>query len=93
MKIGRNDPCHFGSGQKYKKCCVAKDEAAAASERAALAAARAAATAEAEAAADAAEGDTPKPGKTAGARPTGASPQRPKVSTQPTPQLHRRKAV
>lgn len=20
-KIGRNDPCHCGSGQKYKKCC------------------------------------------------------------------------
>ena len=28
MKIGRNDPCHCGSGQKYKKCCAAKDEAA-----------------------------------------------------------------
>jgi hypothetical protein len=24
-KIGRNDPCHCGSGQKYKKCCLAKD--------------------------------------------------------------------
>lgn len=21
MKIGRNDPCPCGSGQKYKKCC------------------------------------------------------------------------
>jgi uncharacterized protein YecA (UPF0149 family) len=20
-KIGRNDPCHCGSGKKYKKCC------------------------------------------------------------------------
>ena len=28
MKTGRNDPCHCGSGQKYKKCCEAKDEAA-----------------------------------------------------------------
>lgn len=27
-KIGRNDPCHCGSGKKYKKCCMAKDEAA-----------------------------------------------------------------
>lgn len=26
-KLGRNDPCHCGSGQKYKKCCLAKDEA------------------------------------------------------------------
>lgn len=21
-KIGRNDPCYCGSGQKYKKCCM-----------------------------------------------------------------------
>ena len=21
-KIGRNDPCHCGSGKKYKKCCL-----------------------------------------------------------------------
>jgi tetratricopeptide (TPR) repeat protein len=27
-KPGRNDPCHCGSGAKYKKCCLAKDEAA-----------------------------------------------------------------
>jgi hypothetical protein len=20
-KLGRNDPCHCGSGQKFKKCC------------------------------------------------------------------------
>ena len=24
MKIGRNDPCHCGSGKKYKKCCMQK---------------------------------------------------------------------
>jgi methionyl aminopeptidase len=24
VKIGRNDPCPCGSGQKYKKCCMAK---------------------------------------------------------------------
>jgi len=22
VKIGRNDPCHCGSGKKYKKCCM-----------------------------------------------------------------------
>ena len=22
LKIGRNDPCHCGSGKKYKKCCI-----------------------------------------------------------------------
>jgi tetratricopeptide (TPR) repeat protein len=27
-KPGRNEPCHCGSGNKYKKCCLAKDEAA-----------------------------------------------------------------
>lgn len=31
---GRNDPCHCGSGKKYKRCCRDKDEAA---EREALA--------------------------------------------------------
>ena len=28
-KIGRNDPCACGSGKKYKKCCMASDEAVA----------------------------------------------------------------
>ena len=23
---GRNEPCHCGSGKKYKHCCLAKDE-------------------------------------------------------------------
>lgn len=27
MKVGRNDPCPCGSGSKYKKCCLPKDEA------------------------------------------------------------------
>lgn len=27
QKLGRNDPCHCGSGLKYKKCCLNKDEA------------------------------------------------------------------
>lgn len=26
-KIGRNDQCHCGSGKKYKKCCIDKDQA------------------------------------------------------------------
>ena len=26
MKIGRNDPCPCGSGQKYKKCCGSEQE-------------------------------------------------------------------
>jgi hypothetical protein len=28
-QLGRNDPCHCGSGRKYKQCCLEKDEAAA----------------------------------------------------------------
>ena len=32
-KIGRNDPCPCGSGQKYKRCCLPRDQAAAAAER------------------------------------------------------------
>jgi len=40
IKIGRNDPCHCGSGQKYKRCCQDKDEAAARAARAAAEAAK-----------------------------------------------------
>ena len=28
MNLGRNDPCHCGSGKKYKKCHLAEDERA-----------------------------------------------------------------
>ncbi|MGE5245141.1 MAG: SEC-C metal-binding domain-containing protein [Betaproteobacteria bacterium] len=31
---GRNEPCHCGSGRKYKHCCLEKDEAEAAAARA-----------------------------------------------------------
>ena len=24
--VARNDPCHCGSGKKYKKCCLPKEE-------------------------------------------------------------------
>jgi hypothetical protein len=27
MKVGRNQPCHCGSGRKYKQCCLTKDGA------------------------------------------------------------------
>lgn len=26
-RVGRNDPCPCGSGQKYKKCCLLKEQA------------------------------------------------------------------
>jgi len=38
-KTGRNDPCPCGSGKKYKRCCLAKDAAAARTARANQAAA------------------------------------------------------
>jgi tetratricopeptide (TPR) repeat protein len=44
IKTGRNDPCHCGSGKKYKRCCLQKDQIA---ESAALAQAAAAKAAEA----------------------------------------------
>ena len=25
-KVGRNDPCPCGSGKKYKRCCLSKEE-------------------------------------------------------------------
>jgi hypothetical protein len=36
-KVGRNEPCPCGSGKKYKRCCLEKNQA---SEREALATAR-----------------------------------------------------
>ena len=47
-KTGRNDPCHCGSGKKYKRCCLETDHAAehAQFERAAAIAAEAAAARE-----------------------------------------------
>jgi len=35
-KLGRNDPCPCGSGQKYKRCCMGKDQAAVQAKRAAV---------------------------------------------------------
>jgi len=32
MNESRNEPCHCGSGRKYKKCCLWKDKKAAAEE-------------------------------------------------------------
>jgi hypothetical protein len=32
-QLGRNEPCHCGSGRKYKKCCLEKDSSRLRSER------------------------------------------------------------
>src|ERR1043165_8653197 len=44
---GRNQPCHCGSGRKYKHCCLEKDDAQAAAARAKASAEAAAQTSEA----------------------------------------------
>ena len=97
-KIGRNDPCHCGSGQKYKKCCLAKDDAARSAELAALAAKAEEAAKAAQAAAEEAAENDPSP--TAGARPTAAKPRgaeagavKPTTSAARPPPAIRRKAV
>jgi hypothetical protein len=36
--LGRNEPCHCGSGKKYKQCCLGKDEEKARAARAKAAA-------------------------------------------------------
>lgn len=54
--LGRNDPCHCGSGKKYKQCHLDKDEASA---REARAAASAAAEKNAPATEPAKDGDKP----------------------------------
>jgi uncharacterized protein YecA (UPF0149 family) len=77
MKLGRNDPCHCGSGKKYKKCHEAADDAKVSAE---LAAAHAKALAEKEAA-DAEAEANPEPGKKGkevGARDVARAASRPK---------------
>ncbi len=100
MKPGRNDPCHCGSGQKYKKCHSAADDAAHSAELKAQAAAReaAAVAAEAEAAAAAAEGDGNAPAAESSAvntapRARSAGPNRSKATGGHSPPMFRRKAV
>jgi hypothetical protein len=74
---GRNEPCHCGSGRKYKQCHLQQDEAEARTARAAAAAeAEAAAPADAEAT----EGDKPEP---AAAQPAAHTAARKQPTRQP----------
>jgi hypothetical protein len=81
-KTGRNDPCHCGSGQKYKKCCATKDELARSQELTAQAVARAA-----EAAAKAAEAE--KEAEAAAATGSKGAPQASAAVKTPRPKLPR----
>jgi hypothetical protein len=98
-KLGRNDPCHCGSGQKYKKCHLAADDAAKSAELAAAAAAAAEAAkvkADAEAAeADEAEaaGEKGGPDRPVAARAKDAGVARPRAPAPTQAPAFRRKSV
>jgi hypothetical protein len=92
MRLGRNDPCHCGSGKKYKKCHEAAD---AAKESAELSAAHAKAEAARLAAeAEAAENpETAAEGKKAGSRSAASAASRPKERITTAANPIRRRAV
>ncbi len=99
-KIGRNDPCHCGSGQKYKKCHLPKDDAAKSAELAASAAAAAeAAKVKADAEAEEAEKDKeaggagPAGDRPAAARAKDAAGTRPRTPAPTQAPAFRRKSV
>jgi hypothetical protein len=79
MKIGRNDPCHCGSGQKYKKCCEGKDDAARSAAPMSISL-----DAERVAQANISKGAPPRPAPTA---------PKPKPPTRPGSPMVRRRAV
>jgi hypothetical protein len=99
-KLGRNDPCHCGSGQKYKKCHLPTDDAAKSAELAAAAAAaaeaaKAKADAEAadEAAKDDAAGEKGTPERPIAARAKDAGVARPRAPAPTQAPAFRRKSV
>ncbi len=94
-KPGRNDPCHCGSGQKYKKCHLSADDTAKSAEFAAAALASAAAAAAAEAAADAEEAESGKesPERQAAVRGKDAGASRSRAPAPTQAPAFRRKSV
>ena len=95
MKIGRNDPCHCGSGEKYKKCHLPKDNADRSAELAALAATAAAAQAKVDA--DEAEakekGEDGKGERAVAARSKDAGAAKPRTPAPTQAPAFRRKSV
>lgn len=92
MKLGRNDPCHCGSGKKYKKCHEASDDAKEAAELAATRAKAEADKAAADAEAEAADPDAAAAAKKAAARtPNRAAKPKERITTAANP--IRRRAV
>jgi len=95
MKIGRNDPCHCGSGEKYKKCHLPKDNAERSAELAALGATAAAAQAKADAEeAEAKEkGEEGKGDRPVAARAKDAAAAKPRTPAPTQAPAFRRKSV
>jgi hypothetical protein len=92
MKLGRNDPCHCGSGKKYKKCHEASDDAKAAAELLAAQAKADADKAEADAEAEKADPEGAAKSKRAGAK-TAKVATRPKERITTAANPIRRRAV
>ncbi len=96
MKPGRNEPCHCGSGKKYKKCHEIADAATESAELAALQdkaeAAREAEQAEAAANPEAAEAAAVA-AKKAGSRNAGSAGHKPKERIATAANPIRRRAV
>lgn len=94
MKLGRNDPCHCGSGQKYKKCHQAEDDAKKSAELQAQAAARAAQAAASAEEESESEGKEPVAGGGDVQRPKAKAPKPPRVNSPAAKaSLPRRRAV
>lgn len=87
MKLGKNDPCHCGSGQKYKKCHLDADDAARIATMNAAAAASAAKNAAPE------EGDESTAAKHVDDRNRTGSPAKPKPTGKIQQPPVRRRAV
>ncbi len=93
-KIGRNDPCHCGSGQKYKKCHLAADDAAKSAELTEAAAAKAKEAEEAEKAeGEKAEGEKATTVDRAATKSKDAAGTRPRTPAPTQAPAFRRKAV
>ncbi|MFK7991616.1 MAG: SEC-C metal-binding domain-containing protein [Sandaracinaceae bacterium] len=93
-KLGRNDPCHCGSGDKYKKCHLKADAAArtaelAAEQATAKAAAEAARAAEEEEGSDASKKDASKESFAKGTKKRGGKP----AHAAPTARQIRRRGI
>ncbi len=93
MKIGRTDPCHCGSGKRYKNCCRDKDEAAEAAEAASAAVAKTAPAPPSDAEKAATTPAAPTQGGAFKKGTAGQTPAFPRVPPPPRTKMMRKRAV